>query len=100
MTENDGTATEVLRRREVMRLDAAADGQFQPKLGDPGDVLTKRGGKGTVTYEGVTYTRLAWIRRIAAMGGTLHAGEGQVLVEELERVEEALTVAMEDKCNC
>ena len=67
-------------------LDALADGQFQPKLADPADTLTKRGGKGYVIFEGATYTRLAWIRRSARLGHTLAAGEGAVLDAELERV--------------
>ena len=72
--------------RETETLDALADGQFQPKLADPSDTLTKRGGKGHVYFQGVCYTRLAWIRRIAALGGTLAAGEGAVLDAELTRV--------------
>jgi hypothetical protein len=67
-------------------LDAAADGQFTGKLADPADTLTKRGGKGHVYFEGVSYTRLAWIRRSARLGHTLAAGEGSVLDAELERV--------------
>jgi hypothetical protein len=67
-------------------LDAAADGQFTGKLADPADTLTKRGGKGHVYFEGVSYTRLAWIRRSARLGHTLAAGEGSVLEAELERV--------------
>ena len=68
-------------------LDALADGQFQPKLGDPGDTLTKRGGKGAVVFEGREYSRLEWITRSAKLGHTLHAGEGALLVEELERLQ-------------
>ena len=75
-------------------LDALADGQFQPKLGDPGDTLTKRGGKGSVVFEGREYTRFEWIRRSATLGHTLHAGEGQLLVEEIERLEAAMAAML------
>ena len=40
-----------------------------------------------MTYEGEVYSRMAWIRRIARLGGTLAAGEGAVLVAEIERLE-------------
>ena len=54
--------------------------QFQP-------TLTKRGGKGSVVFEGVTYSRMAWIRRSARLGHTLAAGEGQLLEAEVTRLE-------------
>ena len=60
-------------------LDGAADGAFSGTLSDPADTLTKRGGKGSVTFEGVEYTRLDWIRRLAQSGGSLAAGEGAIL---------------------
>lgn len=77
-------------------LDALADGQFQPKLGDPGDTLTKRGGKGSVVFAGREYSRLAWITRSATLGHTLHAGEGQLLVEEIERLRALVEAAYDE----
>ncbi len=64
------------------------DDNFGGKLADPADVLTKRGGKGDVVFEGVAYTKLAWIRRSARLGHTLAAGEGAVLEAELQRLEQ------------
>ena len=83
---------------ETKTLDALADGQFQPKLGDPGDTLTKRGGKGAVVFEGREYSRLGWITRSAKLGHTLHAGEGALLVEELERVTALVEAAYLEGC--
>jgi hypothetical protein len=77
-------------------LDAAADGAFSGKLADPADTLTKRGGKGVVRFEGREYTRLEWVRRTAAMGGTLAAGEGALLEAELACYERALRLAASD----
>jgi hypothetical protein len=70
------------------QLDAAADGAFSGKLADPADGLTKRGGTGDVVFDGVPYTKLAWIRRSARLGHTLAAGEGAVLEAELQRLEQ------------
>ena len=66
-------------------------------LGDPSDkvagldqfqpTLTKRGGKGAVTFEGVEYSRFEWVMRSARLGQTLHAGEGQLLVERIDELE-------------
>jgi hypothetical protein len=76
------------------------------KIGDPSDKvagldqfqpgLTKRGGKGAVTFEGVTYSRYEWVLRIARMGGTLHAGEGQLLAERIDDLEAERDGAFED----
>ena len=77
-------------------LDALADGQFQPKLGDPGDTLTKRGGKGSVVFAGREYSRLAWITRSATLGHTLHAGEGQLLAERVRALEALAKAAFEE----
>lgn len=67
------------------------------KIGDPSDkvagldqfqpTLTKRGGKGAVTFEGVTYSRYEWVLRSAKLGHTLHAGEGALLAERIADLE-------------
>jgi hypothetical protein len=63
-------------------------------LGDPSDkvagldqfqpTLTKRGGKGSVVFEGATFSRMDWIMRSARLGHTLAAGEGQLLAEHID----------------
>lgn len=63
--------------------------QFQP-------TLTKRGGKGSVVFEGVTYSRMEWIMRSARLGHTLAAGEGQLLVEEIERLRALVASAYDE----
>jgi hypothetical protein len=65
-------------------LDAKADGQFQPAP------LPHRVGYGVLTFEGKEYTPLEWIERTARRGGTLAAGEGEVLCREIDRLRAAL----------
>lgn len=80
-------------------LDAAADGAFGGKIADPADTLTKRGGKGSITFEGVEYSRLDWIRRTAKMGGTLAAGEGALLEAALSEAEHAASRVYSTRAN-
>ena len=61
-----------------MSIDAKAADQFTP--------LPHRSGDGAITFEGREYSGLEWIERIASRGGTLAAGEGALLVAEIERL--------------
>ena len=62
---------------ERQSLDTKAADQFQP---------VHRSGHGAITFEGREYTRLEWIERTARNGGTLAAGEGAVLCQEIDRL--------------
>lgn len=59
-------------------IDAKADGAF-------GGAHSHRAGYGGIEFEGQTYTKLQWVERTARMGGTLAAGEGRMLLAEIDR---------------
>jgi hypothetical protein len=65
-------------------MSAGAD-QFTP--------LPHRQGYGALTFQGREFTQLEWIERIARRGGTLAAGEGKLLVAELDRLRALRTPA-------
>ena len=65
-------------------IDAKADGAFG------GAHASHRAGYGGIELNGRTYAKLEWIERIARLNGTLAAGEGRVLVEEIDRLREEL----------
>ena len=67
--------------------DRAADGAF-------GGVHSHRAGYGGNVLDGRVYTREEWIERNARLGGTLAAGEGKVLVAELDRLRAAVVEGM------
>ena len=67
--------------------DRVADGAF-------GGVHSHRAGYGGRVLDGRVYTREEWIERSARQGGTLAAGEGKVLVEELDRLRAAVVEGM------
>jgi hypothetical protein len=45
-----------------------------------------RQGYGALVFEGREYTPLEWVERIARRGGTLAAGEGKLLTDEIDRL--------------
>ena len=59
-------------------MDVKADGAF-------GGLTNHRGGYGGIEFEGQTYTKLQWVERTARIGGTLAAGEGRMLLAEIDR---------------
>jgi hypothetical protein len=59
-------------------VDAKADGAF-------GGAVSHRAGYGGIEFEGQTYTKLQWVERTARIGGTLAAGEGRMLLAEIDR---------------
>lgn len=67
--------------------DRVADGAF-------GGVHSHRAGYGGNELDGRVFTREEWIERSARQGGTLAAGEGKVLVEELDRLRAAVVEGM------
>lgn len=68
--------------------DAKADGAF-------GGLTNHRSGYGVIELDGRTYTKLEWVERFARAGGTLAAGEGKMLVEELDRLRAILAALRE-----
>ena len=60
-------------------VDAKADGAF-------GGAVSHRAGYGGIEFEGRTYTKLQWVERTARTGGTLAAGEGRMLLAEIDRL--------------
>lgn len=64
-------------------IDAKADGAF-------GGAVSHRGGYGGIQFEGQTFTKLEWVERTARMGGTLAAGEGRMLLAEIDRLRDEL----------
>ena len=64
-------------------IDAKADGAF-------GGAVSHRAGYGGIEFEGQTFTKLKWAERTARMGGTLAAGEGRMLLAEIDRLRAAV----------
>lgn len=69
-------------------VDAKADGAF-------GGLTNHRGGYGGIEFEGQTYTKLQWVERTARIGGTLAAGEGRMLLAEIDRQRRILAALRE-----
>ena len=69
-------------------IDAKADGAF-------GGAHSHRAGYGAIEFEGQTYTKLEWVERTARMGGTLAAGEGRMLLAEIDRQRRILAALRE-----
>lgn len=73
-------------------VDAKADGAF-------GGLTNHRGGYGGIEFEGQTYTKLQWVERTARIGGTLAAGEGRMLLAEIDRQRAILAALREPSVN-
>ncbi len=69
-------------------IDAKADGAF-------GGAHSHRGGYGGIEFEGQTFTKLEWVERTARTGGTLAAGEGRMLLAEIDRLRRILAALRE-----
>ena len=69
-------------------IDAKADAAF-------GGAVSHRGGYGGIQFEGQTFTKLEWVERTARTGGTLAAGEGRLLLAEIDRLRRILAVLRE-----
>ena len=68
--------------------DKAADGAF-------GGVQSHRAGYGGIEFDGRAYSKLEWVERTARTGGTLAAGEGRMLLAEIDRLRRILAALRE-----
>jgi hypothetical protein len=86
-------ATSAMTRASLASVGGPSAPATAPKVGDPADAtptttggVQRRAGAGTVLFQGQEYSRLEWVLRAAAKGGTLAGSESLLLYEHLKEV--------------